>query len=457
MNCHSNDERKVKMMKFKPLYSFVFLITLSVSYLFNSLTVSACNPSSCGCNGTTQVCVGGVCWFSDNNSYCDGHAFSGTWERTYYSGNYTKTLVTGDGITNPRVYEDSYEYGIVNGSQVNTGIKDPVTKQEIIETVTITDPDTEEARVRVDRVVTTYNEGGEITYKYSQPCSKCSKTLDYKSTVYKTPTKHDETSYIRTIEYQYRGLIYEYHQDESGNFQYTGCVEGNWSGWNKNKADTTTTLTWSKDSTDTHYPSDTHTDTNAYSTVIDSSINETIGYDTTRKWHRYLYRKQYYLYLFPFEETPLSTTALELQNPDGFTLADGQNYYYKKLYVGQKIFTPKTSDVFRMVGWATYDGWFSNGIKKPEGSDEIWVTGIDNSDVANYDDPTKPAYEYYLYARWYSEPGTLYLMPNSSIGTDSGYAAYIDDGDENANEQADTYLFSSKPSSSGGYTSIPTP
>ena len=401
----------------------LFIIMFIMCVICSFITVEAgsrCSYSTCGCAKKGGSCTG-VCWIESRSSYCAGHNFSGdVIDSSTSKTEASRTLAS-------KTYSNwSSRNKIDNSSSKRT-------------------------RIRTETYTVTYNT--TTTTKYRNTCSICGHVFDSTETSYGTATETDVQQYTET-QYSIRGYVNVYLQDTKGNFHRNDAESeasaGSWSRWRNKISSCSVSYKWSRNIDNTHYASSTHTSGSKVDTSIDTTAKS-----NNREWHRYIYRKRYWLRLHPNKQSDASTNIVN-QSLSEYSVPSGQIYQHRASYVGETFFVPKTYRTFQMYGYASYNTWYTQatgGTARGEGTDMKLVNVL-----SGYGDPSSDKwYIVDLYARWYSEPGGIYLMPNSSsIGTDSCYGAYIDDGHDDSTEQADTYLLEKRESDVGlGNTSRP--
>lgn len=399
--------KKLKMLSVL-LFSLLLISIPSSVFAVNC----TCNTEKSGSlNGGTGKCTdnctsNGVCWVDTHDFYCTGHNYV----------DISASTTVSDTVTT-KIREEYLRSTYGSPRKIS---------------------DSEQQRTRTDYYRCYYEKTGTITETFYMKCSICGHTFDENvvTNVYET---WDTVESRDVTEYRIRGAVRVYHQDTAGKFHKTSTYTGHWGDWNDNTGAVRADFKgWSLDITDTHYASNTHKS----KTKNDKNISaRTLTYNGTREWDRYIYRKRYYLRLHPNKQSDASTGINNMNPEHDFSMPNGANYYQRLCYVDENFFVPKTYDTFQMIGYSSYKGWFTDSISGNnlgENGKKNWVPRL-----SGYPDPKK-LYVYNVYTIWFSEPGKLYLMPNSSsLGTDSCYGAYIDDD----NTEEDTYLFNNRPSS----------
>lgn len=430
-------------MKFKKLSQLNIIIVLAVVLFVlatNPIDVLACGGSKCAARSGTSAgscpgnCSGGICWLDSLSSKCVGHDL-------YNSRTSTREAKISGPVESSRTYTGSTYSGTSN---IDNG---------------------KQSRTRYDKYKVTYQETWATYETVYVKCHKCSlpetSTGEVQTSTYNKYNTVDETE--TSPEYRIRSVINEYRQETTGAWPSSPdkIHYGEWGDWygdytghaasyvgsNLPKKGASNVKShcpgWSRGITDEHYASNTHTS----NSKTDANVPSQTATDGNRTWHRYIWRKQYYLRLYPNNPSNAST-PLNWMGPNGTSnhatnsgkyMKIGSSHYERLSYVGEKFYIPKTYETYQIIGYASRNKWYTaitGGGTKNEGTNMIPLGGL-----SGYGDPST-LYSIRWYAQWFSEPGKLYLMPNSSgVGTDSGFGAYIDSSDQ----QNDTYLYDTDP------------
>ena len=424
--------------KFMTVCKYAVFMMLLYFALMVPIVTFACGGSSCGTvsgingSGCPGGCSGGVCYFFSRSNKCSGHNFipTDTSTRTEY----------GSTTESNRVYTGSSYSGVTN---IDDG---------------------KQSRQRTDKYNVTYATPWEKYQKEKIYCTICGyEDWSEESKIDSGTTYETKAETETSPEYRIRSVINEYRQETTGAWPSSPdkIHYGEWGDWygdytghaasyvgsNLPKQGASNVKShcpgWSRGITDEHYASNTH----ASNSNTDANIPSQTATDGNRTWHRYIWRKQYYLRLYPNNPSNAST-PLNWMGPNGTSnhatnsgkyMQIGSSHYERLSYVGEKFYIPKTYETYQIIGYASRNKWYTaitGGGTKNEGTNMIPLGGL-----SGYGDPST-LYSISWYAQWFSEPGKLYLMPNSSgVGTDSGFGAYIDSSDQ----QNDTYLYDTDP------------
>lgn len=429
----------------KHMWSYVFLM-IFIIMLFTcvpNIITMACGGSACAAQSGSldgecpSGCSGGTCYANSLSDKCRGHNVQPGPNTTSPE----ERAISGPTETN-RVYIGSTWSGTTD---IDTG------KQK---------------RVRTDSYqvtyTTTYQQYRDEHVKCTVPGCRLS-VMDYDVPVGSPYTRDNTVTETETSdEYRIRSVVNQYLQKTDGAWPSSpsDVICGEWGEWygdytghaasyvggNLPKMGAANVKAimqgWSRGITDTHYASNTH----AGNSKTDADIPYQTATDNNRTWYRYIYRKQYYLQLY-HNKPANASTSLKYMSDDGDIphtsnhaansgkyMKVSNDYYQRLCYVGEKYYIPKTYQTYQMIGYASRNTWYTaitNGTAVGEGKDMNPLSAL-----SGYGDPST-LYVIKWYAQWFSEPGKIYLMPNSSrVGTDSCFGAYIDD----STTENDTFL-----------------
>ena len=279
------------------------------------------------------------------------------------------------------------------------------------------------------------------------------------------------------VAHQYRYVVQKQFQNTNGDFVFlednhtprydcpkdSTCKHYKHSNWHAYKANYTPQFKWNRNADKEYYASDTHrSNEKSDKNVLPKMITTTDHNKLLIK--RYIYRKQYKVKLVANKQIGSSTPIVN-QNPGDLWELSGSDYVTKLqgsgdtahyFFVGEKVYNlPNTDKTYRMIGYSSSGFWY-----KGTGTSEIVkISGLDDNQYeikevgANEDtDPKNPRVDTF-YAHWSSEPGKLYVNPNSKFDnttnssgpTDSCYAGWYNDDkkptiyDKNIHRKGVTY------------------
>lgn len=368
-----------KIIFFFIMFSIFVLTGTMMVFAGGNACIEDCPPKACYCSSES------ICWYSDSapfEKFVDNEDVG-----TYYCHGHNFTNLQQSDLT--------------WGAWSNNGA-----------------PTYGEWQVSADgtmRTRTVYQ--GQIRYtsgNSSVTCSKCHLSFSINLSSSQSQT-------VESTETQYRVIVNVYLQDTDGTYPSTP-TSVSYSGWayqNQGSAG------WSRGATDTHYASNSFA---SDTTHTDADIpTMTVGSGAT--YNRYIHRKLCKIVLHPNPQSNASTSvSLVDPAPSGYTYDSSNGTYTRNILVGSELTLPNTSNVFEMIGYTSSGSWY-----KQSGSSDS-ITSLSSSDTSGG--------SYDVYCHWSSEPGRLYLMPNSkTVGTDSCYAAYVK---KDADNKRNTYLFSDK-------------